>query len=101
MLLEVRSASRKTPADGRFEISGGTARRLAALDAPVEIFLDDLSGTGRLEELSCTCQKAGAPHAHHFLVCDLFRTMIPERTYAVELTESRVVRVTSAHDGLR
>ncbi len=101
MLLEVRAASRKTPGDGRFEISENTARRLTPLASPLQLELDALPGHGHLEQMMCTCQKAGEPHVHHFLVSDVFRAMHPERTYALELMDGGLVRLTGAHDGLR
>ena len=102
MLLEIRTASRKTPRDGRFEITSGTADRLSALGASISIVLDDVAGTAVVERLACTCDKAGQSggHEHQFLVSDLLRTATPERTYVLEQEEGGRLRLTSAHDGL-
>lgn len=102
MLLEVRAASRKTPRDGRFEISEATARRLLALGESLPIALDDATGTARVEHMPCTCDKAGSTgrHEHLFLVSELLKGAIPDRTYALELEEGGIVRLTGAHDGL-
>jgi len=103
VLLEVRAASRKTPGDGRFEIGETTARRLSAIGETLVVAVDDASETARVEHMACSCDKAGRPggHEHVFLASPLLKCLTPERTYALELQEDGVVRLTSAHDGLR
>jgi hypothetical protein len=102
MVLEVRAASRKTPGDGRFEISDDTARRLAPLGEWLEVHLDDAAGRASIERLPCTCSKGGSAgaHEHVFLASELFRGMTAERMYAVEL-DGRALRVVAANHAAR
>lgn len=103
MLLEVRAASRKTPKDGRFEISESTARRLSALGERLVVAVDGASDNARVERMTCSCDKGArtGQHEHVFLASLLLQRLMPERTYAVELQEDGVVRLTGAHDGLQ
>lgn len=98
MLLEIRLVSRKTPGDGRLEITLETARRLRALAGPLRVRVDDAEDEGTVSSMTCTCAKGGAHgHEHHFLGSGLLRTLRAEETVALELLEDGVVEVARPH----
>ena len=67
MLLETRVVSRKTPLDGRLEISEAAAARVAELGEGFAVAALGAESPGRLETLACTCGKRAGGHIHHFL----------------------------------
>ena len=90
LLLERRAVSRKTPLDGRLEISAASAERLAALGGEVALASGADSGRARLQSMTCSCAKgAGSGHVHHFVESPLLARLGPETTVRVELDESR------------
>ncbi len=95
MLLELRPVSRKTPLDGKLEITAAAADRLAALGPEFPLSVDDRQATGCLRALACTCGKgAGASHVHHFLESPALRALLPGVEVRVELDEAAgMVRV--------
>jgi hypothetical protein len=89
MLLDLRPVSRKTPLDGKLEISAAAAARLSALGAEFPLAALGRAGRGRLESMECTCAKAeGARHVHHFVVSPLLRALDAGAQVRVELDES-------------
>jgi hypothetical protein len=96
VLLDVRAASRKTPLDGKFEVSADAARRLQSLPSPFPVALSGAEGVGVLSEMPCSCARAGGGgHLHHFVTSDLFRSLVPERRYAMAL-EGEGIRLVPA-----
>ena len=88
MLLERRTVSRKTPRDGRLEISAEAAARLAPLGVEFVLTTGGATGRGRLEAMPCGCAKgAGGGHVHHFVESPLLMALVPESTVLVELDE--------------
>jgi len=97
MLLEVREVSRKTPADGRLEISAEIARRLAACPPPLQVKVDETRAGAELVQFDCQCGKGGeGGHRHHFLSSPLLRTLRTGESIALEL-EGSVVAVARPH----
>ena len=103
MLLELRTVSRKTPGDGRLEISGESARRLAPFGEPLTVRVGDeaeVVGAGHVTSMRCTCEKGGGEaggHEHHFLASDLFRALVPGETVVIELLDRGVLHVARPH----
>lgn len=91
MLIEQRTVSRKTPLDGRLEISERAAERLASLDANFLLRTEGGEGSARLHEMRCTCAKAASAgeHLHHFIESDLLRALEPGTDVRVELDDAR------------
>ena len=88
MLLEERTVSRKTPLDGRLEISAAAAGRLAALGDEFALVSAGRAGRGRLRTMACTCAKgAGGSHVHHFVESSLLAQLTPGTAVRVELDE--------------
>jgi hypothetical protein len=101
MLLERRTVSRKTPRDGRLEITAESAARLAALGGDFALARGDAEGRARLHSMPCGCAKgasgATSGHVHHFVESPLLMALVPETTVLVELEEAtETVRVERA-----
>lgn len=86
-LLERRTVSRKTPGDGRLEISASAAERLRAAAATLEVEFAGHRAPARLETLACSCQKVGRSHEHHFVASDLLRSLRADMEVDLHLEE--------------
>jgi hypothetical protein len=102
MLLERRTVSRKTPRDGRLEISAESAAQLATIGHEFAVTTGASTGRGRLEAMPCGCAKgAGGGHVHHFVESPLLMSLVPETTVLVELDDAQgapMVRVAPQSD---
>ena len=78
--LETRTVSRKTPRDGRLEITKPIALRLqqAAGDGEIAVDVDGEPGAARIDTYECTCRGPDARHVHYFLQSELFKALVPE-----------------------
>lgn len=86
MILEIRDVGRKTPGDGRLEISDATFRRLS-MEQDLKATVGEVRGSAMLERMSCTCGAGhGESHAHLFVRSDAFRHLVPGETCVLELT---------------
>ena len=99
MLLEIREVSRKTPRDGRLEVTETTARRLAPFGATVAVDVGTQRGEASLESLACRCAKGegGGSHTHHFLQSSLFHSLRAGETVVLELLAGPVIAVARPH----
>lgn len=75
MHLERRTVSRKTPRDGKLEISPNAAQRLAPLGSELRAEWQGEEGPAAIVRMQCTCGSGGGQHEHHFLESALFRTL--------------------------
>jgi hypothetical protein len=92
MIIERRLVSRKTPHDGKIEISYDAATQLGSLGAEFPIRTADGVGVARVESLRCTCEKnAGDPHVHHFVESPILRALIPGSEVSVEIDGATAV----------
>jgi hypothetical protein len=99
MLLEIRSVGRKTPGDGKLEISEETARRLGVLGDAIPVRVGSQNGRAMLSSMRCSCGKGTGPdHRHHFLEAELFRTLRAEQTVAIELIDGAMIEIALPHD---
>lgn len=91
MFIERRTVSRKTPLDGKLEISAAAAARLETLGASFPLRTASAEGRARLHEMSCTCTKASASgqHLHHFVESDALRSLEPGTDVRLELDDDR------------
>jgi len=91
MFIEQRTVSRKTPLDGKLEISSAAAARLQTLGASFPLRTAEGEGSGRLLEMSCTCTKASASgqHQHHFIESELLRALEANTDVRVALDDAR------------
>jgi hypothetical protein len=78
VFTERRVVSRKTPQDGKLEVSAEAAERLAAVGGALALVSQGREGTATLRSMECTCAKgAGTGHVHHFVESDLFMSLVP------------------------
>src|SRR5688500_18185674 len=75
MLLERRTVSRKTPRDGKLEISGVTEAAVARLGSTVLVEWQGREAPASVARMSCTCAKGTGQHQHVFLESELFRAL--------------------------
>jgi hypothetical protein len=100
MLLEIRSVGRKTPQDGRLDISEATFRRLGIIGERLQGKLGESVAPATLERR--TCQRCAA-HAeeggeHLFLVSEVFRALSPGEHCVLELAADTItVEVSRPH----
>ncbi|HEY9516328.1 MAG TPA: hypothetical protein VIQ74_11675 [Gemmatimonadaceae bacterium] len=88
MLVEQCTVSRKTPLDGKLEITSGAAQRLVPLGARIPLTGAGGDDTAELSSLECTCEKgAGSRHVHHFIQSAALRTLTPGSVVRLELDE--------------
>jgi hypothetical protein len=91
MLIEQRTVSRKTPLDGKLEISAATAARLQTLGTSFPLRTAAGEGSAQLIEMSCTCTKASVSgeHRHHFIESELLRALEANTDVRVALDDAR------------
>ncbi len=73
--IERRTVSRKTPGDGKLEITKIAANRLASLGKRFPMIVGDRDGDARLVTMPCTCRGDDVPHVHYFIESDLLRAL--------------------------
>ena len=89
--LEQCLVSRKTPRDGRLEISAAATALLGSLGVEVPVVAPEGEGVGRLESLECTCEKGaaeGVRHVHNFVHSSLFMSLTAGSEVRVQLDEA-------------
>ncbi|MFN2565119.1 MAG: hypothetical protein ABR499_08945 [Gemmatimonadaceae bacterium] len=97
MLLERRTVSRKTPGDGRLEITKRAAGRLRDLGLAFDVDLGGERTAASLATMTCTCRGEEKPHEHYFLESTAFKRLTPGAEVELELEASTgVVRVRPA-----
>jgi hypothetical protein len=87
MLLERRVVSRKTPGDGRLEITRRVAERLGELGSGLDVEWNGQRGWATVQSMSCTCRGEDKPHAHYFLQSEAFARLTPGTELDLELDE--------------
>ena len=77
MSAEQVIVGRKTPGDGKLEVSPELAHMLGGDGANILVRVARSEERGVVSVLACTCEKAGASgkHEHHFVQCDAFRAL--------------------------
>ncbi|MGQ0714024.1 MAG: hypothetical protein ACT4PJ_09865 [Gemmatimonadaceae bacterium] len=83
-LLERRNVSRKTPRDGKHEITPETAARLRAVSPKLDLVVDGVADTAAVASMPCTCQGPTA-HEHWFLESNALRSLEVGREVALWL----------------
>lgn len=94
MLLEHRTVSRKTPGDGRLEITKPSALRLREAIGALHVELDGERTPASLVSIDCTCRGADNPHEHYLLENSAFRRLTPGSVVDLDLdVDAGLVRV--------
>ena len=91
-LLERRTVSRKTPGDGRLEITKRAAARLGR-DARLEVEIGGERTAATVGTMRCTCRGADNPHEHYFLESPALKRLTPGTEVDLQLDAEGVVRV--------
>ena len=91
MLILKTVVSRKTPRDGRLEITASLADRLLAVDEPLIVSVGGAEASGYVEEMPCTCSKApsAGQHVHSFLTSEVLKGLTPEANVNVAVDVDR------------
>jgi hypothetical protein len=88
MHLERRTVSRKTPKDGKLEITKRSAESvLARVPSDLDILVNGAAGRGRVTTMPCTCRGEGNPHVHYFIEGELLKALAPESEVSVAFDE--------------
>ena len=74
-LVEQRTVSRKTPGDGKLEVTREAATRLESLGPRFPVVVDDRQAEARLGSMPCTCRGDEKPHVHFFVESELLRSL--------------------------
>jgi len=94
MLLERRTVSRKTPLDGRLEITKRAAQRFDDLDGAFDVELDGDRVRGTIGTMECTCRGVDNPHVHYFIESPAFKQLAAGDEVDIDLDQTtRTVRV--------
>ena len=96
--IERRTVSRKTPGDGKLEITKVAATRLASLGKRFALAVDSRDGQAVLGSMPCTCRGEDAPHVHYFVESELLRALPvgSQVDLLVDDTASRLLVVTAS-----
>jgi hypothetical protein len=82
--LETRTVSRKTPRDGRLEITTTAAKKLEGC-GPLTARVAGDTAEAILDTYPCQCRGPEHRHVHFFLKSDLFKALVPESRVRLEL----------------
>ncbi|MFN2400018.1 MAG: hypothetical protein ABR543_15470 [Gemmatimonadaceae bacterium] len=89
--LETAIVSRKTPGDGKLEISLETATAIGMDRQGLTVALSGSAGSAQVSSVLCGCGRAdgakSAKHVHYFLMCDLLRSLKPDERVSVLLDD--------------
>jgi hypothetical protein len=88
VFLERRTVSRKTPGDGRLEITKSVAQRLESLGPTLVIDSDGNRVRGTIGTFACTCRGESNPHVHYFLETERLKQLSPGNEIDIELDET-------------
>jgi hypothetical protein len=94
MLLERRTVSRKTPLDGRLEITKRAAQRFDDVDGAFDVDLSGKRTRATIGTMDCTCRGIDNPHVHYFIESAAFKQLAAGDEVDLDLdTATRTVRV--------
>jgi len=108
MRLEIRTVGRKTPLDGKLEISASAANHLHSLGGVIGIEIHGAvsrgassRGVATVSGMACTCRKSSmtGTHVHHFLESELFRALPVNAVLALDLDNAGILSLSPADGG--
>jgi hypothetical protein len=91
MYLETLKVSRKTPGDGKLQVTVTTFRAVEGAGSRLTARVADREAACGVSMLECSCTKyehpggAGKPHRHYFLESTLFHALTPDSTVRLDL----------------
>jgi hypothetical protein len=77
VFLERRHVSRKTPRDGRLDITKDAAAMCGELGAAFDVDLAGRRSAARLVTMGCTCRGLENPHVHYFIESEALKALAP------------------------
>ena len=80
--------SRKTPGDGKLEITKAAAHALESLGTTFSVRVRTQTGEALLGMMPCTCRGKETPHVHYFIESDLFRALVPGSSVELMVDET-------------
>jgi hypothetical protein len=96
MFLERRTVSRKTPNDGRLEITKRAAEQFSTISGGFDVDVSGARTPATIGTMECTCRGADNPHVHYFIQSPVFRELAAGDEVDLDLdVEAGVVRVES------
>jgi len=95
MFLERRTVSRKTPVDGKLEISEEAARQLSSIGSALMLEFGETRVHGMIARMVCSCRGAENPHEHHFVESEILKALVTGAEVDLNLRE-RVLSITVA-----
>ena len=96
MYLETVRVSRKTPGDGKLQVTATTFRSVEGAGNRLTVALRSREAACGVQTIECTCNKgehaagAGVAHRHYFLQSTLFHSLTPEATVRLDLDGVRM-----------
>ena len=87
MFLEKRTVSRKTPKDGKLEISERAAASLPTPGFELDLVVNGVAGRGSVTSMRCTCRGAGDEHVHYFLQSELLKALRVDTEVMVDVSD--------------
>jgi len=85
--VEQRTVSRKTPGDGKLEITKVAAHALESLGATFALQVGEQGGHASLGSMPCTCRGEEKAHVHWFVESALLRALVPGSSVDLVLDE--------------
>jgi len=91
VLIEHQTVSRRTPLDGRLEISESAVAHLEPLGQTFPVRTAHGDGEARLHVMTCTCARSErtGQHVHHFVESNVLRALEPGARVRLELDSTR------------
>jgi hypothetical protein len=86
--VEQRVVSRKTPGDGKLEITKTAAQQIGSLGSAFAVVVNDREGEARLGTMACTCRGDDTPHVHYFVESVLLRGLVPGTSVDVAVDDA-------------
>ncbi len=87
MFLEKCMVSRKTPKDGKLEISKRAAASMLAPALELDLVVNGVAGCGSVTTMRCTCRGAGDEHVHYFLQSELLKALRADTEVLVSVSD--------------
>ena len=87
-VVERRTVSRKTPGDGKLEVTKVAAVALESLGSTFAVVVGDRQGGARIGTMPCTCRGDASPHVHYFVESELFRDLTAGTTVDLVLDDT-------------
>ena len=98
MRIDRRLVSRKTPGDGKLEISAVAAVELRQFGDTVPVEWNAQLAPASLSAFTCSCGKRDGPHDHHFLESTIF-TSLPVGAEVDLILRAGTLHIELTHSG--